>query len=441
MPLCGEVLVRWQDGNWIVADSIIGYDPPAAHPRTELEAVDSVVNILNDSVALLRPIAPRVATLLSGGVDSSILATVARDRIFACDTFSSSYSVDDPEHNFEQKYALSAAAALSTRHTLFTPNTTDFLVGLIEALANAEMPLHHLQSILLHLLFKRGIPKEFNTVLIGEGADSAFGMYKHFKSARLLDLRSSILTFGPVCMSLEMLGRGWTRARNLAESAARVRNVRLPVSDPLNPLWDLSAYGDFTWTRAHYGASREDVTASRRAHLDGLESRPFNDVLSLFALNFRDVVSTTAIWSKLAEGQGKIAYFPFVTKELLDTAFSISWDVKLKTQKHVLRAAARELGVPSFILDRPKQAFGIVSNRWAEQGGLLEPLIAVAAKVVDIKQLRSLQGTEPRKAMTLWSLLNYAVLKRLFVMGESKQALQYEVADHYNGVSKLLAYQ
>src|SRR6185369_4913244 len=97
---------------------------------------------------------------------------------------------------------------------------------------------------------------------------------------------------------------------------------------------------------------------------------------------------------------------------------------------HVVRGVGQKLGVPELILNRPKQSFGIRSEYWAVRNGPLEPLIPVAAKVVDLEQLRSLQGTGSRKAMTLWSLLNFAVLKRLFVLGESKQVLLDEVLEN-----------
>ncbi len=106
----------------------------------------------------LAPTAPRVATLLSGGMDSSVLTAIARDDLSAYDTYSSSYPFDGFETNSEQKYALSAANALGTRHTLFAPTAGDFLTGFVEALAAAESPLHHLQSTLLYLLFKVPIP-------------------------------------------------------------------------------------------------------------------------------------------------------------------------------------------------------------------------------------------------------------------------------------------
>ena len=169
---------------------------------------------------------------------------------------------------------------------------------------------------------------------------------------------------------------------------------------------------------------------SRSAELQTLTSRSFEDMLALYALNHCDVSSTTAVWSKLGEGKRKILYFPFMSESVLRGAFSIPWKTKLKSEKHIVREAGRRLGVPELILNRPKQSFGITTDQWAVKGGPLEPLIGIAAKAVDIKQLRSLQGTEPTKAMTLWCLLNYALLQRLFVMGHSRQSLLDELSDN-----------
>jgi asparagine synthetase B (glutamine-hydrolysing) len=206
--------------------------------------------------------------------------------------------------------------------------------------------------------------------------------------------------------------------------------LHLAFSDVNNPIWSYGVYGDFNWVRDHYGVSHQEVIAHRCQQTQQLANRSFNDALAIYALDCCEVSITTTLWSKLAEGQRKILYYPFVSQELLNTAFSIPWELKLKSVKHVLRRVGRQLSVPEFILNRPKQSFGIASDRWAERGGALEPLITLAAKAVDKDQLRNLQGRDPRKAMTLWSLLNYALLKRLFVMGESPQSLLDELSDN-----------
>jgi hypothetical protein len=103
-------------------------------------------------------------------------------------------------------------------------------------------------------------------------------------------------------------------------------------------------------------------------------------VFVIYYLNFSG--TGAEVWSKLAEGQRKILYCRFEGKELLDAAFSIPWEIKFKSSKHIVRQVGKKLGVPEFALTRPKQSFAIVTNQWAEQGGPLEPLIAIAAKVV-----------------------------------------------------------
>ena len=434
MGMAGSMVVQLKAGNLQVSDVSDGYHPSeSTYMGSEGEAVDRVVDTLTRAVDKLAAVAPRVATLLSGGVDSSILSVIARDRLSTSDTSSTSYPHDDFETNFEQTYALSAAQALGTRHTLFAPAATDFLTGFIEALAAAEAPLNHLQSILLYLLFKHASPDGSDRIICGEGADSVFGLETHFALRQPPSLGRRFLALSPVYLGLRAVGSGWARAQALAAHIAQIRRLRLPITDSSHPVWSYAAYGDFGWVQNHYGASREDVIASRRKQLQSVANRPFNDVLAIYALSYCDVAVTTSIWSKLAEGQRKILYFPFASQDILDCAFSISWEIKLNRSKHVLRKVGRQLGVPGFILDRRKQSFGIVSTRWAEKGGALEPLIAVAAKVVDIKQLRDLQGTDPNRAMTLWSLLNYAILKRLFVMGESKETLLGEVRENGSG--------
>jgi asparagine synthetase B (glutamine-hydrolysing) len=434
LPVAGSIVVSLKDGDLLISEETRSYDPPdSPSAEPEEERIWRVEETLKNEVGKLSPVASQVATLLSGGVDSSILSAIAQSQLSASDTYSTSYPYDKFETNFEQQYALSAANALGTRHTLFVPNETDFLSGFVEALATAEAPLNHLQSILLHLLFKNAVPDQTDRVICGEGADSVFGLDTHFALHKRPNLRQRILSLPPMYVGLRALGSGWRRARAAAAHIGQFRALRLPIADPYSPIWSYAAYGDFEWVRKQYGASREQVVEARSQQLQLMPSRSFNDALAIYALNYSDVAVTTTVWSKLGEGQRKILYYPFASQDILDAAFSIPWGIKLKSKKHVVRGVGKLLGVPDFILNRRKQSFGIVSDRWAEKGGPLEPILGLAAKAVDIRQLRDLQGRDPSKAMTLWSLLNYAVLIRLFVMGESKESLLEELVDNHMG--------
>jgi hypothetical protein len=106
--------------------------------------------------------------------------------------------------------------------------------------------------------------------------------------------------------------------------------------------------------------------------------------------------------------------------------------VKLAEPKGVLRGVARRIGVPEFIIGRPKADFSANARHWALPGGVLDPLVPLAAKVWDEKELRRLQAKYAADrsmpaAYTFLALLNYSMWKRLFVNREPLHALLDEL--------------
>ena len=79
---------------------------------------------------------------------------------------------------------------------------------------------------------------------------------------------------------------------------------------------------------------------------------------------------------------------------------------------------ARQSNLPKFIINRPKSAFGVRSKTWSMKGGVFEPLVPLASKVFDEKQIRYMQSSDPKKAMTFWNMLNYSIWKRLCINNE-----------------------
>jgi len=79
----------------------------------------------------------------------------------------------------------------------------------------------------------------------------------------------------------------------------------------------------------------------------------------------------------------------------------------LKEAKHILRLIAKQLCVADFIIERPKSGFGIAPSKWANKGGIFEPLIPLASKCFDKNIIRHFQSVEPKNAMTFWNILNY----------------------------------
>src|SRR5262249_10223168 len=119
---------------------------------------------------------PDTANLLSGGVDSSYLQAVwngvgaktAGPRSF-------SVGVDHPRTRIDTDYALSAARALQTQHTL-VPAAAPYADYLIDSIATTGEPPNHAMTVYFGLLARQMVERSVPVGLCGEGADSLFGI-------------------------------------------------------------------------------------------------------------------------------------------------------------------------------------------------------------------------------------------------------------------------
>jgi hypothetical protein len=198
------------------------------------------------------------------------------------------------------------------------------------------------------------------------------------------------------------------------------------LRDERHVLWRLGVTADEDWVRGRFRAIHDKVIANRAGTVEPFADRSTLDALSL--LDFlSDVAATQGVWSKLGESASKAVYYPFNSPAILDAAFSAPWDVKLAEPKGLLRDVARKIGVPEFIITRPKAGFVVGPSRWALRDAAFEPLVPLAAKVWGEAELRRMQSSVWNTAFTFWTMLNYAIWRRLFIDGERLDTLAGEL--------------
>lgn len=408
------------------------YHPPAPKNAEVSNNIYDVarrtLSILSDTIQPLIKTTERTAFLLSGGLDSSILFKACHNSFDIDATFSTGYPIQNSNFNLEKTYAYSAAESFATKHFYHEATVEDYLSGFLEAVSAAEEPLHHLQSVLLYLLFKKGVPCSKDIVVSGEGADSIFGSGLASFLYRSDRKMFKIMSLSPLSKLVDFASHASLRAGYLATGLRNMRKKHLPLSDPDSVIWQLGAYGSFGWASLHFGVGKEDIISGRYESMRAFENRSLYDVLSLLGF-LGDVSITTALWSKLGEHQKRILYYPFTDVSMLDYAYGIPWDLKLKQPKNILRYVATELKIARFIVDRPKSGFGIGPENWAVRGGWFEPLIGLAAKVFPKKQIEDLQSISLDKASTFWNVLNYSLWKRLVINNEPLEFLRGELEE------------
>jgi asparagine synthase (glutamine-hydrolysing) len=138
------------------------------------DAVNRLSHLLGRSVQSQLRSDVNVGCQLSGGVDSSLVAVLARSyRSAHLDTFSIVF--DEPPFS-EERWILAAVAAARAASHRFIFDETAFMAALDAASWHMDQPISHPNSLALWLLARRS--REHATVLLsGEGADELFGGY------------------------------------------------------------------------------------------------------------------------------------------------------------------------------------------------------------------------------------------------------------------------
>src|SRR5204862_1267829 len=159
-------------------------------------------------------------------------------------------------------------------------DTNQFLRGFVEAASAMEEPVVHLQSVLMFLMLRDGMPADRGAVVMGEGADGAFGLKIHAK-VRKLDRKGEqfrrwrpVLGLRPVLGALRPVSRAVGRGGDLVQVMASRWDEQDSVTDPRHGLWWMHVVCDRDWVRRRFGATFEDATATRAAVIKPSQGRP-----------------------------------------------------------------------------------------------------------------------------------------------------------------------
>lgn len=384
-----------------------------------------IIDFLSKSIERLTTHKKNIAAILSGGIDSSILCKIYQDLFGLDQSYSTGYPFEDPESNTEKEYALSAGNALGMEHHYHESTNQEYLRGFLEAVSSAECPLHHLQSVCLHLLFKNGIPKNKNIIMQGQGGAGYFGNFRnylYFKDKMPYKMLAKE-PFHKISGKLSRISGIGEKTVDLLYKSAQ----KYPLSKPNNLIWYWHDYGSKEWVCNYLNVKEEDIIKGQYNLLKRFEGDSIYDIASMYSL-LGDEDITLSIWTKIAEGNEKILYSPFYDLDVLDYVFSMPWKLKLKRPENILRKTiARQCGVPKFIITRRKSGFGVQPKLWSKPGSAFEPLVPLASKVFDIHQIRKMQSTDPKKAMIFWNILNYSIWKRLCIYNEPLEVLMEEL--------------
>ncbi len=144
----------------------------------ETEATEKIENDFIESMRLRLNADVPMASLLSGGIDSALIAAIAKEQGTSLQTFTLGYA---EYHNYDERAnARMTADALGLSNHAIEINQDDFMVASEKVFEAMDEPLNDPAAIPLYLLFE-GIKKEgYKVVMSGEGSDELFLGYRQY---------------------------------------------------------------------------------------------------------------------------------------------------------------------------------------------------------------------------------------------------------------------
>ncbi|MDO4547742.1 MAG: asparagine synthase-related protein [Clostridia bacterium] len=279
--------------------------------------------------ALIRTLPENPAVMLSGGLDSSILAYIMKKRGNEVRAWSVEYEHNDVyyrpndyQHDPDGSYVKFACADLNAQKHIVRIGPEQLANAIVEAGAARGFPgMGDVDSSLM--LFARDIANEEKSILSGECADEVFGGYPWFHDERLLS----------------MDGFPWSGSMELRESVLNKK-----VLDLLN-------------IRQYEAARYHEAVAAKRRLRDVSERE--NRLRLTHALCFEWFMPVLQLRAdKMCSGEGLKVLTPFCDDRLAQYAYSLPWEIKnLGGQpKGILRKAFADL-LPEKILNRRKSPY------------------------------------------------------------------------------------
>jgi asparagine synthase (glutamine-hydrolysing) len=358
-------------------DEVVRYWDPTKfviEPRPVAESIRELQRLVESAVTKQVMSDVPVGVFISGGLDSSILATLA-SRAIGVDkvhTFSAQFAEESYDESGD---AAVMAQRMRTRHVPVRTDETTLREALEHVTQNVAEPLAD-AAILPTFLLARAAREHVKVILSGEGADELFGGYPTYIGHKIVPMFQRLP--GPL------------------RSAARAAVMRLPSSGRKVTLEYLLkrfiADAERPWMERHLrwfgtGLPPEVDARGPRALADIPDvGAPPDPMAGAMLLDYRSYLRDNLLVKvdRATMLSSVEARAPYLDRFVTAFALSLPSNVRLRglTTKWILRKAA-EKWVPRDVIDRRKRGLSVPIASWINHG-----LRSEVDRLLDPRRLR-----------------------------------------------------
>jgi asparagine synthase (glutamine-hydrolysing) len=319
------------------------------------DAPRRIAAVLRDSVAKHMRADVTVGAFLSGGIDSTAIAALAKEHNPDLITFTTGF---DREGYSEVDVAAESAAAIGVRHVIRTVKPDEMMDALPLIVWYLDDPVADPALVPLWFI-AREARRHVKVVLSGEGADELFGGYTIYREPL------SLAPFEKVPGALRgLLGRASTRLPEGMRGKDLLRRGAIPLEQRYYGNARIFRDGELAGVLRRYDPwrSHTDVTAPLYAESAGWDPVARMQHVDLFTWLRGDILVKA---DKMTMANSLELRVPFLDPEVFAVASGLPRDAKLgeHTTKLALRKALAGI-VPPHVLHRRKLGFPVPIRHW-----------------------------------------------------------------------------
>ena len=328
--------------------------------KNEIDALNDIEELLINSVETRLTSDVEVSSLLSGGIDSSLISAlytkISGKKI---NTFSVGY--DEHKNYCELEYAQITANHINSNHTPVVINQKEYINHFHQTLDLLEEPHGDSAAIPLNILTKKIHQSGIKTVLSGEGSDEIFLGYDNYsKFLKYYEFEKSLSNEQNLFLN-DIIG---ALQNNTKESEYLRRIVK--KQNLYNSFGEI--YTDIQKKRLFKKVPSFKSETAKQDPVDWMSYIDLKIWLGEALLSKVDRISM---------GNSLEVRTPFLDFNLVNYMFSVESNIKVgDTNKYLLKKIASKY-IPEVIINRTKKGFNSPFNEWLNKEYKKEILNAI----------------------------------------------------------------
>ncbi|PLR79441.1 asparagine synthase (glutamine-hydrolyzing) [Bacillus sp. V3-13] len=323
--------------------------------KSEQDYIQEIKDVLFDSVKIhMRSDVP-VGSFLSGGIDSSIIASIAKEFHPAIKTF----SVGFERNGFSEiDVAKETAEKLGVENISHVITPQEYMDELPKIMWHMDDPLADPAAVPLYFV-AREARKHVTVVLSGEGADELFGGYNIYREPQSLEVFNKIPRTGKAMLKgiARMMPDGM-RGKSFIERGVTpmeeryIGNAKMFTEEEKRNI--LNVYNE--------SLNYRDITKPLYEESEGYDPVDRMQYIDIHTWMRGDILLKA---DKMTMAHSLELRVPFLDKAVFETASKIPTSLKTAngTTKYILRKAAEGI-VPDHVLNRKKLGFPVPIRHW-----------------------------------------------------------------------------